>query len=116
MNRTLRTFFLLLAFAFVACGKKEAETPQGVLSSEQMISVLADIHIAEARLQIADVRSSNPDLKNKYVAEVLSRHKINTSVFARSFDYYSSHPEIFSQMYEKVIEEISKKQAASKKK
>lgn len=107
---------LILIQLFMACGKKETEIPPGVLPADQMISVLADIHIAEARLQIADVRSSNPDLKNKYVAEVLSRHKINTSLFNKSFDYYSSHPELFSQMYEKVIEEISKQQASSKKK
>lgn len=99
-------------FVLASCQTKNSnELPAGVISRDSMIRILAEVHVAEARMQISDIRNSNPELKNTYLQEVLKRSGTDTASFNYSFKYYSANPEVFASMYEEVIVEISKKQA-----
>lgn len=110
MNRI--TFLAFAIFALTSCQSDSAkEIPAGVISRDSMVKIMADVHIAEARMQISDIRNSNPALKNTYIQEVLRRSGTDTTRFNFSFKYYSANPEIFASMYEDIIVEISKQQA-----
>jgi Domain of unknown function (DUF4296) len=110
MNRI--TFMALAIFVLASCQSESTqEIPAGVISRDSMVKIMADVHIAEARMQISDIRNSNPALKNTYLQEVLRRSGTDTARFNFSFKYYSGNPEIFAAMYEDVIVEISKRQA-----
>jgi hypothetical protein len=107
LNRLI--FFLLL---FSACNDQDPEKiPAEIISRDTMISILADLHIAEARIINAGPVFRDKTLKSAYLQQVLTRAAIDSSRFLKSFEFYSDHPEIFSGMYEQVIVEISKRQA-----
>lgn len=110
MNKYKKWAFVVLLLA--SCQSENTnEIPAGVIKRDSMVKIMADVHIAEARMQISDIRNSDPDLKNTYLQEVLRRAGTDTTRFNYSFKYYSGNPELFAVMYEDVIVEISKKQA-----
>ena len=112
----LRFSFILILFlcGFYSCSKNGGTIPEGVIPKDTMISVMADIHLAESRLMMSGKYAQNTNLKSTYMQEVLHRSNIDTSRLQKSFSYYSSQPELFSEMYDKVMEEISKRQATAK--
>ncbi len=104
---------IIFSLVFLAaCTNDPNEIPEGIVARDSMVNVMAEIHIAEARIMKAGNRSEMKDLKSAYMQQVLSNAGIDTARFRKSFDFYSTHPEIFAVMYEEVVVAISKKQAA----
>ena len=98
----------------VGCENKSEVIPPGIISKDSMISIMADIHIAESRLVVAGVIFKQKDIKSAYMRKVLSEASVDTTRFLKSFDFYAARPVVFSEMYEQVIVEISKRQAEEK--
>ncbi len=106
-------FLIFLSITFFSCSKKAEKIPDDVLSQKKMIEVLADIQVAEAGIQLrnstpSDSVSSLAISEYKYVFE---KHHISDSIFKKSFLYYTSHPDLMSDMYKEVITTLSKRQA-----
>ena len=97
---------------FVSC-TPTPEAPAGTIPKDTMIALLADVHIAESRILLSGEFVNNQQAKSAYIQHVLAKFNIDNTRFNQSFSYYTSQPDEFEQMYEKVMEEISKKQASS---
>ncbi|MBL0342189.1 MAG: DUF4296 domain-containing protein [Bacteroidetes bacterium] len=112
----LKLLFLLSpAFCcWQSCKSDKVVIPSGIIAEDTMIIVLADVHLAEAKLLLIGKYLNDENLKSSYIQHALSRSKIDTARFNKSFAFYSSKPELFSVMYEKVMAEISKRQAEKK--
>ncbi len=76
-----------------------------------MVIIMADIHVAESQMVRAGGKGLDKDIRSAYLQKVLSAAGTDTTRFMKSFDFYSTHPEIFAEMYEEVVVEISKRQA-----
>jgi hypothetical protein len=102
-------FFLLLCIA-ASCKKPEVKIPDGVLKKDQMVPILADVHIAQAvavmNAASDTTRYSMSDLMN-YIFKI---HYITKAQYDSSISFYTKHPEMMSQIYDSVITELSKKQ------
>jgi len=105
------TIFVLIFSALVSCGESELKVPDEVIPRDSMIMLMADIHLAEARLLLG---GGGGEMKNKYLQNVLYKHGTDTARFNRSFNFYSAHPDYFTKMYDEVIVEISRRQAMKK--
>lgn len=103
---------LLAAFLCHSCKEEEKEIPQDILSPQQLIPVLADVHLAEAA---ATLKSPGGDLTNQYAKShdefIFSIHGITRDKFERSLEYYAKDPKVFDGIYTEVINELSRKQA-----
>src|SRR5205085_11176204 len=101
MKRLL--FFFLFVSALFACTKPKVEIPAGVLKKEQMVPILADVHIAQAAsamYQASDsMRYTSADLM-KYVFKI---HHTTQSQYDSSIAFYTKHPEIMKEIYDSVI-------------
>lgn len=105
--------FSLSLMVIVSCGgEKEVAIPGHVYSRDTMINILAGIHIAESQIGQTGYRPDAMTFKTAYMQDVLSQNSVDTSRFNTSFEFYSTHPQLFSQMYEEVIAEISRRHAA----
>lgn len=123
MKKTISTYFnhrihamaiaisMLLGFPACGGGKKDMVTPPEVLIRDSMVQVMATIHIAEARIMQANDQQLKQSVKSNFVLESLNKHQVDTALFNRSFDWYASHPEMFSELYDDVLSEISRRQA-----
>lgn len=109
-------FILFLCSVIFSCSKKEEKIPADILPKEKMVELMVDVHLAEAQSQAKIGFDNSKTIKQAYYKFIFNKYQISYSQFAKSFDYYSAHPEVFSEIYDNVITELSKKQAESSKK
>ncbi len=76
-----------------------------------MVLIMANIHVAESRMVVSGSMGTQRDIKSVYVQQVLLQANVDTARFLKSFDFYSLHPELFAEMYEQVVDELSSRQA-----
>lgn len=97
----------------IGCSKKEVEIPDDVIPRDTMIVVLAEIHLAEATIQVlnVDLNDSTKIASFGLYRHIFSKHKITQELFKKSFDFYRSEPAYFHAMYDEVITYLSEEQA-----
>ncbi len=103
-------FILCLFMLSVACNSILKSKPAGTLSESEMVSLLVDLHIAEATLHIVNdsiIKSSNiPELRTRFT-EVFRKHGIKPDDFDTSLNYYIMHVEELDKIYVEVINRLS---------
>ncbi len=104
---------VLMFSLFFGCSKKQVEVPADVIPRDTMIIVLAEIHLAEASIQVlnVDVNDSFKAVSFGLYNYIFSKHKITQELFKKSFDFYRSEPAYFHAMYDEVITHLSEDQA-----
>jgi hypothetical protein len=103
--------FLFALCLAAACRPAADELPVGILPPDRMTDVLVDFHLARARWQAEALVDTRDSGKIAYYKEVLDKHGITWSVFKASMDYYTQRPGQLTEIYNTVIERLSKKQA-----
>ena len=100
-------FFLVSVILLSAC---KPGRPNGVLSPDQMVPLLVDIHLVDG--SIAEVPQI-PDSLYKYgmnnYSAVFKAHEVDTAQFRKSFAWYSNQPDEFYEIYDKVTSIIKAK-------
>jgi hypothetical protein len=107
--KNIYRLLIVCAIVISSCEKKPVEIPKDVLSGEKLIPVLTDIHLAEAMLQIKNLgrNDSTRNIAYGYYADIFKHHNITPEQFKRSFDFYTSQPELMSALYDSVITQLS---------
>jgi len=101
-------FFLFAAC--LSCSKPKPEIPKGILTQKEMVPILVDIHIAQAAKDLYHTGDTARFSINDFLPFILSSHHIEKAVYDSSIAFYTLHPEIMQQVYDDVINELSKKQ------
>lgn len=116
----LKPVFLIVIAAFLAmaCDDEVVQKPHNLVKRDKMISVLTDMHLAEAVYQTK--RFSSEEL-NKYSESdfyytILRKHSLADSVFEKSLIYYSSKPKEFEKIYTRVINRLTEMESEQKEK
>lgn len=107
----------ILLLTLVGCAHRGGPVaPDNLITRDSMISIMVDIHIADA---IGDQRygtdKPNRDFINGVYRRIYQNHHITADQYKASFRYYEGHPDDMNKMYEQVITELSKKEAEMKK-
>jgi Domain of unknown function (DUF4296) len=92
-----------------------SEKPDSIISRDQMIGILSDVHLTEAAL--AYLKTSGKQMKglsNDYYKAVFSKYKISRKRFTSSFDYYKRDQEGLIKMYDEVIKKLEAKKSSGK--
>lgn len=111
-NKSLLFLFSVFILMMSCSSKKNKDAPENLLSKENMVSVMMDIQLADAAINLSNYGQGNyPNDKQKLFTEIYSKHKITQKQFEESFTYYVEHPEDFQKIYDDVISGLSKKQA-----
>ncbi len=104
MKRVLLCWVLSLIL-LSGCGH-----PWGVLSHDDMVNVLLDVHIAEASMKILDSGAKRIE-KQEYYNMVFEKHKTQKEQFDKSLDWYSRHPKELIAIYDDVKKKAEALQA-----
>lgn len=109
MSRFTLIFAMIVAVA--ACNQP-TELPKGLLPEEQMVQVLVELHLAEARVELIQIPqdSIRPLLKQRY-SEIFTQLEIDTAKFNSTFEYYEKHPKKMDLLYEKVVDNLVEREA-----
>lgn len=104
---------LLLAGTLFGCQRQDdVPPPQPLMPRQQLVSVLADLHLLEARVESS--RLSPDSARALYLQQqkdVFWRRDINDSLFQRSFRYYASHGKDLDDIYGTVLDTLAARQA-----
>jgi len=112
----LLVFFMFFVLIFSSCVKKSVEIPKGVLTREELVPVLVDIHLGQAAVGIQQARDSMRFSMADYSAYIFRAHHITKDQYAQSLSFYSNHPEMLNDIYQEVINELSRKQSEAERK
>ena len=116
----MRYFYCLLLIAYCllcfSCGEnnKQVIIPADVLPKEKMAVVIADIHIAEAELYLNSHQTLQNDSTPHQPADfqkIFAKNSITKGQYDRSIAFYIDHPEQLNEVYEIVLNELSRMQA-----
>ena len=101
-----------LLLALPACQRpEEPPRPADLLTKEQLVPLLADLHILEARVESS--RLSPDSSRALYQAEqknTLWKREITDSAFQRSYRYYGIHGKDLDDIYGAVIDTLKHRQ------
>jgi hypothetical protein len=95
--------------AFLSCSKPVVEKPEMLIEEDQMIDMLADIHLAEATFNTRRhrdslvMKSSSAD----FYYSILDKYQTPDSVFEQSFVFYASQPRKFEKMYRQAMNKLN---------
>lgn len=96
--------------------KKEFTIPEDVIPKEKMVKVLADVHVAEAAINLRNVQVGNArELNASMYKDVFLKHGISKDDFEKSYIFYSENSALFNEVYDNVITELTRQQAAEEK-
>ena len=110
MQKTALVFVCLL---FFSCSDKKAVIiPDTILPKQKMAEVLLDVHLLEATMNLNITNPDKPTSGNPMpVFDVLKKNKVSKKQYDESFNFYSQHPDLLNELYELVLNELSKMQA-----
>jgi hypothetical protein len=102
---------ILLCISLFACSeKKSVSIPDTVLSKEKMAVVLVDIHLMEACMNM-NINNDKNSGSAPLVADVFKKNKITKKQYDESFEFYTQNPQLLGEIYQSVLNDLSKMQA-----
>jgi len=110
-----RFIIILVLFMVLGCNADKKSSKKYLLTKDQMVAVLVDIHLAFAIQMIPEYH----DLLKLYDSinvhsGIFIKHHIDKAAFDSTFSYYSRNPENLIDIYDEVIMRLSKMQDSIK--
>ena len=108
--RFVRIIVIFVVILFVAQSCKQEKTLGFVvIPQDTMAIVLADLHIADATLNVMMNTEKFSEIDDYYFS-VLKKHDISRARFDSSVTFYSRQPELYGKVYEDVMLIISQEE------
>lgn len=105
-------FLAILLLTALACSDPVVPKPDKLVSRDDMIEMLTDIHLAEAVFQAK--RYTTEELsrytESDFYYSVLKKHDVADSTFEQSLIYYSRKPKEFEKIYTRVVNRLTQMQ------
>lgn len=108
---------LITALLLSACISDEVVIPEEILQEKQMVEVMTDVQLLESASQkgLLKTDSISNDAAGIQYAAIFRFHNTTEKQFRESYDFYQEHPKLLEEIYDKVLNELSKQQAELKK-
>ncbi len=106
-NRLLVSF--LVAASLLSCSDS---VPNGILEKKQMVTVLINIHLAEAKANNSFLNSDTLKIFYQSLEDTLFiRYNTDKNTFEKSFQYYMGTPSVMEKIYAQVVDSLSLREA-----
>lgn len=88
-------------------GCEENSKPKDLLSEDEMVNVLIDIHLTEGIASSLPIPyDSSQVIYNLLENEVFVEHEVQDSVFTKSMIYYLQDPATMDRIYGRVVDSL----------
>lgn len=93
----------------VGCASEEAELPGGIIPKDKMIEVVADVQMVEAAQKQLNVSTgARNKMRDTSYHIIFNKYNIDSALFDSSLRVYSRHPQLMSDIMEKVAAQLNK--------
>ncbi len=97
---------LLVALSF-SCKQKVAEVPEDVLSEQEMVSLLQEIYLTEAKISKLSLPfDSSKALYDMVEEHIFREYDVEDSLYSRSLEWYYAHPDKLHEVYETLVDSL----------
>ena len=111
----VKTIFLTALVILSACGV-EKEVPQDLISTEDMVKLLTEIHILESKVKNLPIPTTDSAkvVYAHYEKMLFTEFNITKEQYENSFTYYVDNSDEFSEIYEAVVDSLMQREKISK--
>jgi len=110
-------FCLLFCLILFSCESQQPERPDHLIPEKEFVSILADIHTAEAQIEST---IAYPDTAlmvfNHLQEEIWKKHGVTKYQFRETYNYYTTHVPEMDKLYEIVTDTLLAREAGYAKK
>ena len=115
MNNKARFYFaivccLLLGVFVTGCSKKPMSIPENTISPDTMVSILTEIHLAQAAVATHVPGDTMPFTTGDYLPFIFKKHRTTQQQFDKSLRFYSGRPNLLDSIYKDVLDELNRKE------
>jgi Domain of unknown function (DUF4296) len=109
MKRVIPFLLVLL----LACKEKYPSVPKDLIQTHAMEQILADMLIADALSETRGLGGINERrFTEQYYATIFKNHGVTRELFVKSYHFYEDNPVLLNTVYDSVLSDISKREAA----
>ncbi|MBD3626728.1 DUF4296 domain-containing protein [Cyclobacterium sp.] len=100
--------YLAFAFIFALASCQEKDVPENILSEDQMVNILVDIHLTEGFVQSLSIPyDSSKVLYPILEKQIFEKYGIPDSVYIESLEYYLRDVSKMEYLYERTIDSLT---------
>ena len=109
MKQKIIYTFLISLPVFCSCNGKE-DLPKNIIPEDKMVNVITEVELTQGLIKL---KFSNQDSINQQelFGQVYDEFNITKEQFNESLTYYCQQPKLMEGIYNKVINNLSEKQA-----
>lgn len=112
--RSFKFIFIITALLLLGCGNEEK--PEGLLNQDEMVSLMVDVYLAEARISTTGIsRDSASKLFEPYESALLAKRGITDSILQANYAYYLQEPDELEKILDAVIDTLNLREQRSTK-
>ena len=107
----LAVAILLVLLGLSCCNRDKVRKPEVFLKEQQMIDVMTDAYLIEAKLNL--MKSEGTDvsqLQEDYYDQLFEHYGITDSLFEQNMYYYTYHPDVLERVMDSVNKRLLKVQ------
>ena len=106
-------FLLLLVILITNACSENADKPENVLSQEEMVRIMADMQLAEAKVKNLRVSTDSArHLFSIYELQIFEEWGITAEQYKESYEFYLTDYELMSDLHTALIDTLTKRQQA----
>src|ERR1700741_1739111 len=103
------TVLVLILATFSCSAPAVPEIPKDILDKDKMAAGLTDLSIMEASINVSHFNAGNKETDSLRF-NIYKQHNITRAAYDSSIAFYSKHPEEFKEIYDAVVEKLTKLQ------
>lgn len=117
MTKTLIYPLTMMILLLNSCGESKAKRKAGILPEKKMVELLVETHLTDAVLNMDKSRSdAKRDKALFYYPSILEKYQVTKAQMDSSVLWYMRNPSAYARIYQQVIKDLEKRQAAERKK
>ncbi len=109
--------YLVIAVLLTLIQCKEEQKPAGIMNEEEMVDLLVELYLAEAKISLTGIRRDSANkLFLPYEESIIAARGITDSTLNKNYDYYFQHPDELEHILDAVMDTLNlREQRASDK-
>ena len=105
----MRNILILLCglTVLLSCARKNEEPPAGVLSKPEMVALLQEIYLKEAKISKLSLPfDSSQAIFQRVEDELFKQYEVTDTLYSASMDWYYEHPDQLQEVYEILVDSL----------